>query len=251
VSGRNSFDGLVLAAGFGARLGGRPKAFLPIGGATALDRAVTALAALGARRVLVVHNARWAGSFDRWARERAQDGLELLNDGATCDQDRLGAAGDLRLGLAALAHDVVAVPVDNVWTWPMQLMADRLAPCASYPAIVVRPIGEHSGQLGRVDMDERGRVLNFYDMSPKAGGDLPWAPWVWLGPAWLPQDAHGDVSEYCASEARSGRLPDSLGGLVRWLARRRRVHGLQIAEGEAFDVGTPTGLANAQAALGP
>lgn len=245
-------DGIVLAAGFGSRLGGRPKAFLPLGGTTALERAVAALSAFGVRRVLVIHNARWAASFDRWRRERPSNGLRLetLNDGAVDEDSRRGAAGDLSMALGSSSDDCVVLPVDTVFTWSMDLFRDRLARFASDPAVAVRPTTRGHEELGRVDLDEEWRVRNFYGM-PRPDGHMPWAPWVWLGPAWLPATAHPAVAEYCAEEALAGRLPDSLGGLVAWLARRSAVRGVAMPEGEAYDVGTPCGLAAAQAVVGP
>jgi hypothetical protein len=60
-----------------------------------------------------------------------------------------------------------------------------------------------------------------------------------------------DVEAYCEECRADGRCPDRLGDFVAWLIRRRPVKAVACDEGEAWDVGTPGGLAEAQGALGP
>jgi len=100
-----------------------------------------------------------------------------------------------------------------------------------------------------VDVDAQGVVRNFYD--GRRPGGRAWAGRVWLGPATIPQDTCGAVSEHCAEEQAAGRMADNLGAFFGWLSRRRTVRAYPMDEGEAWDVGTPCGLASAQEALGP
>lgn len=245
-------DGLILAAGFGTRMGCRPKAFLPIGGRSALDHAAAALKAAGCARVLVVHNARWAASFDRWRLGQVQNGvrLEALNDGALDPDGRVGAVGDLRLGLEALgAGEVLLLAVDTVFTWPIRTFLDRAAAYAD-PVIALRSMRRGYESLGRVDIDPFCLIQNFYE-GARPGGNRPWARSVWLGPARLTPDVGTHAAEYCAEVKAKGSVPDRLGDFLTWLMRRRPIRGVVVDEGDAWDVGTPCGLAEAQGALGP
>jgi NDP-sugar pyrophosphorylase family protein len=244
-------DGLILAAGFGTRMGCRPKAFLQVGGETVLERAARSLEAAGVRRAVVVHNARWAGSFDRWRRTRAAGALrvETVNDGALDAEGRVGAVGDMRLGLAAVGRgDALLMAVDNVFTWPLGAFLD--AALGADPVLAVRSIRRGYEDLGRVDLDPLGVVRNFYD-GRRSDGGRAWAARVWLGPATLPEGLIDDLGVYCEEQRAGGFLPDRLGEFFAWLARRRPVRGLLMDAGDAWDVGTPRGLADAQEVLGP
>jgi NDP-sugar pyrophosphorylase family protein len=232
-------------------MGGRPKAFLPVGGMSALDHVCRKLEEAGVRRALIVHNALWAPSFDRWTRARPSSGLDvtLLNDGAVDASGRLGSVGDMRLGLAALGReDAVLMPVDTLFTYRLRSFLEAAG--VSHPSIAVRAMRKGYEELGRVDVDERGVVRNFYE-GRRADGGRPWCGRVWLGPGAVPADMAADVEVYCEECREDGRCPDRLGDFVAWLIRRRPVKAVACDEGEAWDVGTPGGLAEAQGALGP
>ncbi|MGX1273159.1 nucleotidyltransferase family protein [Streptomyces phaeoluteigriseus] len=87
--------GLLLAAGGGRRLGGRPKALLTHRGRPLVEHAVEALRAAGCTRVHVV-----LGAAADAVRERARlDGCELV---VNAEWER-GMGGSLRAGLDSLA----------------------------------------------------------------------------------------------------------------------------------------------------
>jgi len=86
--------GLLLAAGGGSRLGGRPKALLPLHGRPLVERAVEALRAGGCARVHVVLG---AAAEDVRARA-ALSGCVLLDNPGWAT----GMGGSLRLGLGSL-----------------------------------------------------------------------------------------------------------------------------------------------------
>ncbi len=87
--------GVLLAAGGGRRLGGRPKALLPHRGRPLVEHAVGVLRAAGCARVHVVLGARAAA-----VRERAElGGCVLVENPDWAD----GMGSSLRAGLASLA----------------------------------------------------------------------------------------------------------------------------------------------------
>lgn len=247
---RGQVDALVLAAGFGTRMGTRPKAFLPVGGSTAIDRLVDATREAGIDRAIVVRNSRWTGTFTRWTRARhgTTPAITDIDDGARDTSGRLGAVADLRLGLEAADGDVLLLPVDNVLTWPLRRFVDRAA--GVDPALTIRTMRRGYEALGAVDVDASGVVQNLYDRV-RPGGGRPWAKAVWLGPAFIPAGVAPLAVEYCEDERSAGRRPDSLGEFFGWLARRMTVRAHLVDEGEAWDVGTPSGLSEAQRVLGP
>lgn len=95
--------GLLLAAGGGRRLGGRPKALLPYRGGLLVEAAAAALREAGCDQVVVV-----IGAGAEEVRRRAR------LDGCTLAENQRWASGmgsSLRAGLAAVADDTAAVLV--------------------------------------------------------------------------------------------------------------------------------------------
>src|ERR1700751_105526 len=110
---------IVLAAGYATRLYpltlDRPKALLEIAGRPMLDRLLERVLAIGGiDETIVVTNAKFAGAFTVWAAGR--DGVEVVDDGTTSEDDRLGAIGDIGFVLETLTidDDVVVVAGDNL-----------------------------------------------------------------------------------------------------------------------------------------
>src|SRR5688500_296811 len=88
---------LVLAAGYATRLYpltlDRPKALLEVGGRPMLDHVLERLQEMGVDETIVVTNAKFTPHFEEWAAGR--DGVRIVNDGTTSNDDRLGAIGDI------------------------------------------------------------------------------------------------------------------------------------------------------------
>lgn len=92
---RTDVAGLLLAAGGGRRLGGRPKALLTHRGRPLVEHAAGVLRAAGCRRVHVVLGAR----ADEVRRRAALDGCVLVDNPDWAE----GMGSSLRAGLASLA----------------------------------------------------------------------------------------------------------------------------------------------------
>ncbi len=105
---RSRVAGLVLAAGGGRRLGGRPKALLPFRGRPLVEHAVGVLRAGGCHPLLVVLGA---------AGEQVLEQAELTGCTVVANPDWAeGMGGSLRAGLAALPAGCEAVLVSLVDT---------------------------------------------------------------------------------------------------------------------------------------
>lgn len=120
--------GLVLAAGAGRRLGGRPKALLRHEGRFLVDRAIDLVRSGGCERVHVV-----LGSAAATVRERAdlEDVFVVDNDGWS-----EGIGSSVRVGLASLSRD------EDAPTAAVVVLADQ--PFVG-PEAVRRVIAAHAG----------------------------------------------------------------------------------------------------------
>jgi glucose-1-phosphate thymidylyltransferase len=234
---------LILAAGFGTRLGPlgeeRPKGLLEVAGRPAIEFAAAAAEALADVRALdVVTNERFRAAFTAWAAGRSPGKpVRLWSNGARHAGERLGAMGDLRrwLVLAAPREPVLVLAADNVFDFSLAPLAER---ALREPVVVLCDVGsrEHVSRLASVELDGAGRIVRFVEKDPAPRGTL-----ACVALYGLPAAALGEVERYAAA----GGAPDNLGYFVEWLHRRRPVRGLPMP-GRFVDVGTPEDYARAQ-----
>jgi glucose-1-phosphate thymidylyltransferase len=234
---------LILAAGFGTRLGSlgeaQPKGLLDVAGRPAIEFAVTAAESLpGVRAIDVVTNDRFHGAFAEWAAQRpCAKPLRLWNDGARSVEDRLGAIGDLRFWLARERprEGLLLLGADNVFDF-------SLAPLAEWArreaVVALCDVGsrERVSRLASVEVDAEQRIVAFVEKDPAPNDTL-----ACVALYGLPNSTLGEVERYAAE----GGAADNLGYFVEWLHRRRVVRGLRMA-GRFVDVGTPEDYAHAQ-----
>jgi glucose-1-phosphate thymidylyltransferase len=237
---------LVLAAGYGVRL--HPitetvsKALLEVGSRPMIEHVVERFAPLAnGGRTVVVTNAKFAADFDSWLAGYDGHPVELLNNGSTHADNRLGANGDIEFSIERAGlhgEDLLIVGADNYFTAPQDAFV-RFA--ASKPATIATIELETTDEVKRfaaVETDTAGRVLSFEEKpkSPKtkqAGTML-----YYLNAASLPL-----VGEYLASGEGN---PDNAGYLYAWLGSRIETYACPL-EGEWIDVGSHGALDRANA----
>jgi NDP-sugar pyrophosphorylase family protein len=239
--------GLVLAAGWGTRLGaaagGHPKPLLPVAGRTPLDFAVDALDALpGLSAIDVVANAAHRPLFERWAgQHRTRAPLALSDNGARAPGERLGAVGDLAAWLARArpAEPLLVLGGDMVFDFGLAALA---ALAEREVALVAYDVGtlERVRRYATLELDAGGRVTRFVEKDPAPRTTLA-APAIYGAPP----DALAEVSAYL----RGGGHPDNLGYLMQWWVARRPVRAAR-AHGRWIDVGDAEEWARAEREFG-
>lgn len=114
---------IILAAGYATRLHPVakhvPKPFLDVGGKPIIDHIVDKLKSLGVSKICAVTNDRFFPLFDAWG---TSQGVQVINDGTTSNEDRKGAVGDLvmALGESSEDEDVLVVGGDNLFEDDLQ-----------------------------------------------------------------------------------------------------------------------------------
>jgi MurNAc alpha-1-phosphate uridylyltransferase len=225
---------MVLAAGLGTRM--RPltdataKALLPVAGRTLLDRAIDAAVAGGARRVVVnVHH--FAEKVRAHLAARAAPPIVVSDETG----ELLETGGGVRRALPLLGPaPFFALNADAVWT--------GAAPCAELAA---------AWDAARMDAllllvareDARGytRPGDFLlgaDGRPARRGEAASAPYVYTGAQIIAPGAFADAPDG----------PFSTNLVWDRLLAARRLFAV-VHRGAWVDVGTPAGLAEAEAAL--
>src|SRR5438105_8677610 len=110
--------------------------------------------------VYVVTNAKFAPQFREWAPE----GVTVIDDGTTSEDDRLGAIGDIGFVLdqTGLDDDLVVVAGDNLFTADVGGFA-ALGLREDAPVIATHDMGAGADmtQYNVIEFDGDGRVTHF------------------------------------------------------------------------------------------
>jgi glucose-1-phosphate thymidylyltransferase len=236
---------LILAAGYATRLYPltltTPKHLLEIGGRPMVEWVLDRLDPLdGLDDVYLATNAKFAPAFETWAAGHEGRRVEVIDDGTTNEDDRLGAIGDIAFVLdrEQIDDDLVVVAGDNLFTGGIEgFVAEgrRL----KQPVLAVYDVGdpELMSQFNTVQTDADGRITYFEEKPELAGSTLAGIALYWYPRAVLPL-----IHSYLAE----GNNPDQPGRLVEWLYTRTPVYAW-VLPGKWYDIGTPEQLETARA----
>ena len=247
MSGGALPDLLILAAGDGRRLGsaarGLPKPLVPVAGRPVIDYVADALDGVGVRfgRRAVITNHGFVPAFRGWCGMR---GFELIDDGTTSPQTRLGGIGDMAVAIreAGLGTEggLFVAGGDMVFTRGQGAFLQAAMRHGIVTAL--HDVGS-LGQVRRfaeVDTGPDGEVRRYVEKPTDPQGTLASIMLYWIGPGQL-----SIVEEYLGA----GGNPDQCGRLLAWaLAEGKGLHGLPV-EGAWFDIGDPAALAEAEGFL--
>ena len=231
---------LVLAAGYATRLYpltlDRPKPLLPVGGRPMLDRLLEALEPIGFDGRYLVTNAKFASHFRAWESGR---GVEIVDDGTTSEDDRLGAIGDIGFALEnrGIDDDLVVVAGDNLFGGTLGDFG-RTARERNAPLLAVHDVGDIDlvrGRYNSIEIDERGRITYFEEKPEEPRSSLSG-----IGLYFYPRDSLALIDEYLDG----GNNPDQPGRLVQWLYPRLDFFTWEVP-GAWYDIGSRAQLEEA------
>ena len=240
---------LILAAGYATRLYPltleRPKHLLEVGGRPLLERLLEQLPLDELETVYVVTNAKFAPRFREWAAEQSGTAaIEVIDDGTTSDEDKLGAIGDLDLVINTkeIHDDLLVAAGDSLFTERLDGFV-RFAQEREAAAVAVYDVGELEAikRLSSIGVDGDSRVISCEEKPERPTSTLAGIALYYYPRAVLPL-----VGQYL----EQGNNPDQPGRFVEWLYTRTPVYAWP-APGEWLDIGTPEALAEAEREFGP
>lgn len=164
---------VILCAGYATRMGAltrtTPKPLLPVAGKPIIDYLVDEMLRFARfDSIRIVTNDRFYPAFVQWRQARLERSeermptLEIINDGTTSNDGRLGALGDLEFALEGLPADgrVVAAAGDNIFLFPLVDLWQRFAASADHWILALRECDPRDLRRSAVlELDAEERVL--------------------------------------------------------------------------------------------
>ena len=240
---------IVIAAGYATRLYPLtldfPKGLLVVGGRAIVDYLMDQIETVpDVDGVYLVTNNRFAGHYGRWAAGRnGRLDVDVIDDGTTSNENRLGAVGDIRFAIQTrdISDDVLVCGSDNLFRFRLKdLVADFRANPAAHICVCHVDDPEDRRRRGIAVLDGENRVVKF-DEKP----EQPESCWGSAAIYVYPAATIKRFDEY----VESGRTPDAPGHFVEWLCRVEPVYAHRI-RGSTIDIGSPKALEQARREYG-
>lgn len=229
---------IVLGAGYGTRLypltRNNPKPLLPVGGRPILEYILDKVDQVpSVEGVLVVTNDRFASHFEEWKRGfHWSKPIEIINDGTTSNDDRLGAVGDIYFVLKQkeVDEEVLVVGGDNLFEFDLRKTYEFYRQKGSsvvglYDMVDKAKVAE---LYGVVSIDEKSKIIGFEE-KPKD----PKSALISTALYFLTRSDLEELRRYI----EGGNSPDNLGDFIRYLIKNRDVFGYVFKE-NWFDIGS-------------
>ena len=228
---------IVLAAGYATRLypltKDRPKPLLDIGGKPVLEYILAHLEKIQTLDTLfIVANHKFYPHFEAWQSKcRSPKEILLLDDGSTCEDDRLGAIGDIRFCIEKqkIREDLLVVAGDNLFDSdlrPFVQSAQKKSPFSSMMLYDVKDL-VLARNYGIVALDAERRIISFEE-KPKT----PRSTLSAMGVYYFPKEVFGKIETYL----KGGSPQDAPGFFIRWIYQKEAVYGYPC-EGTWYDIG--------------
>lgn len=244
----------VLAAGYGTRLGARghnqAKALIELGGRPVLSHLLERAWSLGKiDQTVVISNHRFAQDFETWRAGVADPHrVQILDDGSTSAENRLGALGDLALAFERVPpgdSDVLVLAGDNLLNFDLTPARDAYVRHGETTLLVRHRRLSEPGDRSRyneVVVDESGRVTVFREKPER-----PESPLAAIAVYFFPANIPSLLGVYLAD----GGEPDAPGHFIAWLVREVPVRAVALEgiEDGWHDIGDLESLSRAEAQL--
>lgn len=244
---------VILCAGYATRLypltKDTPKPLLQVGSKPILEWILDQLKDIkDLNAVYLITNDKFAGHFEKWAKTASASfpwPIEVVNDGTTSNDNRLGAIGDLAFVYKQKnvgEEDVLVLAGDNFFDSSLQDFVNFGKAKRPGGVIAVYDVKdkELAKQYGLVQSGPDGKVQAFYEKPQNPPTTL-----ASCGVYWLPRETRSMLDRYLAS----GNNPDQPGHYMRWLAETASLYATPI-KGKWLDIGDLASYEKANAMFG-
>lgn len=233
---------ILLCAGFATRMypltKNFPKALLKVGGRPVLDYLMEQLLVLPElKSINLVTNGLFYDDFLEWQSMwqkifgEYDIAINLYNDGATGNENRLGAVKDLGFAvkLTGSIEPAIVAASDNIFRFSLKSVAQEFIDSGKNILIALEEIDfGRKNRKGFLEIGTDNRVLSFHEKPGKAKSMWACPPIYFLGPSAL-----GCIEEYTARKDPG----DAPGYLIEYIVDREPVYAVKV-KGKRLDIGT-------------
>lgn len=238
---------LILAAGYATRLypltKTKPKPLLEVAGKPMIEWVLDNLAPIpNIDRVFVVTNEKFTETFQAWAdqyqKKQPQLAFNIINDGSTDDNNKLGAIGDIHYVMNSQKiadQDLLVVAGDNLFSQPVDSF---VAAAQKHPAtLALYDVGDLEAikKYNNITTDDEGVITHFEEKPTNPTSTLTGIALYYYRADVLPM-----INQYM----EEGNNPDQPGRLIQWLYPKIKV-GTWKVPGTWFDIGSKETLVEA------
>lgn len=229
---------ILLVAGYATRLYPltlhTPKALLPINGKPIIDYIVEQINTIPeVDKIYAVTNHKFAADFEKWAEKvHSEKPIEILDDGTTDEENRLGAIGDILFTIRQkeIDDDLLIVAGDNFFTYQLKDYYDFFQRMGK-DCICVKEFQDWSllSQFGLAELDEKNKVIGIEEKPEKPKSNkVVYATYMY----------RKETVPYFEQYIAEGNKPDAPGYFLEWLYKKKDVYAYTFQE-ECYDIGTP------------
>ena len=229
-------EAIILAAGYATRLypltKDKPKPLLEIGGKPIIERIMKKLFGIDSLSgIYIITNSKFEKHFRQWLKGfSAEKPIEIINDGTTSNDDRLGALGDINYAISVknIDSDILVIAGDNLFELNLAEAANYFRKRNSNVIVLhdVKDIGL-AKQYGIVEV-ENELVTNFEEKPASPKSTL-----ASTGIYFFQRRTIGLIKKYLAQ----GNNPDKTGNFIEWLYKREKVHSF-VTDRKWYDIGS-------------
>lgn len=221
---------IILAAGYATRLYpltlNQPKPLLSIAGKRILDWLVDDVALL-VEEFIVLSNHKYAQQFRDWAAGKTQK-IQIIDDGTTSNETRLGAVKDIQLAAQGITDDCVVMAGDNVLDFSLQRFV-RFAQEKETSCVMCHEENrlEALRKTAVITMDENNLITSYEEKPQIPKGNHAVPPFYFYRAADICR-----IQE--ALDAGCGY--DAPGSFASWLSGKVDMHAY-VMPGKRYDIG--------------
>ena len=244
---------IITAAGYASRLWPLtkdiPKPLIEVKGKPIVEHIVVKIAEISdVDQIFIVTNAKFYPMFEEWLREvktKISLPIQLVNDGTTSNDDRLGQIGDIHFVLEkhSVSDDLLVVAGDNLFNFSLVPAYDNFL----RQRTILNPLYESKSykaaiESGSVAIDEEtNEFVEFMEKSPHPKSTL-----ISLGIYFFPQEKLQLIGKYISEKNN----PDKMGYFIMWLMQHEKVRGYVYVQ-KWFDIGWIEALEKARKEFTP
>ena len=228
---------IILAAGYATRLHpltkDKPKPLLNVAGKPIIEHIIRKIGQIKAVDIIyIVTNARFEQHFKEWLKNfDADTSIEIINDGTTSNDDRLGALGDIHFIISnkKINDDLLVVAGDNLFELHLPDVHNYFKKRKSN-VIVLHDVKDFdlAKEYGIVEIDNNNIIINFVEKPASPKSTLA-STGIYL----FQKKTIELIRKYIAQ----GNNPDKTGNFIEWLHKREKVNSY-ITDKRWYDIGS-------------